>query len=68
MERRIEDVERLMDHLGIEKMHLIVHDWGGAIGMGFAGRHSDKIDRIAIAIELLSKHIPKRIAFLKFLI
>ena len=67
LERRIEDVERLMDHLGIEKMHLIVHDWGGAIGMGFAGRHSDKIDRIAILNSgaFLSKHIPKRIAFLK---
>ena len=67
LERRIEDVERLMDHLGIEKMHLIVHDWGGAIGMGFAGRHPDKIDRIAILNSgaFLSKHIPKRIAFLK---
>lgn len=67
LERRIEDIERLMDHLGIEKMHLIVHDWGGAIGMGFAERSSDKIDRIAILNSgaFLSKHIPKRIAFLK---
>jgi haloalkane dehalogenase len=56
-----------MDHLEVEKMHLIVHDWGGAIGMGFAGRHSNKIDRIAILNSgaFLSKHIPKRIAFLR---
>jgi pimeloyl-ACP methyl ester carboxylesterase len=67
LERRIQDIERLMDHLGIEKMHLIVHDWGGAIGMGYAGRYPEKIDRIAILNSgaFLSKHIPKRIAFLR---
>ena len=67
LERRIQDIERLIDHLGIKKMHLIVHDWGGAIGMGYAGRYPQKIDRIAILNSgaFLSKHIPKRIAFLR---
>ena len=32
----IENIERLIDHLGLSAITLAVHDWGGAIGMGLA--------------------------------
>lgn len=47
---RIEDVELLLDRLGVnEKITLVLHDWGGAIGMGFAARHPERIARIVLS-------------------
>jgi haloalkane dehalogenase len=47
--RRIDDLARLIDHLGMnEKITLVVHDWGGMIGMSWAARHPDKIARLVI--------------------
>jgi haloalkane dehalogenase len=36
---RIRDVEALIGSLNLKRVHLVVHDWGGAIGFGFAARH-----------------------------
>jgi haloalkane dehalogenase len=38
LERRIGDIEALVASLGLKRVHLVVHDWGGAIGFGFASR------------------------------
>ena len=35
---RIADIEALVQSLGLTRIHLVVHDWGGAIGFGFAMR------------------------------
>jgi len=35
----IENLGKLVDHLGLSRVSLIVHDWGGAIGFGWATRH-----------------------------
>jgi len=49
LEDRVNDLERLMDHLSLsEKISLVVHDWGGMIGMAWALRHPDRIRRIVI--------------------
>lgn len=46
---RVADVERLVDHLDLrEPMTLIVHDWGGMIGMSYAVRHPERIARIVL--------------------
>ena len=46
---RVDDLENLMTHLGLqEKITLIVHDWGGMIGVLYALRHLDKIARVVI--------------------
>lgn len=60
---RIADIEALVASLGLKRIHLIVHDWGGAIGFGFATRHPEMIGRIVIlnTAAFFSKHIPKRI-------
>ena len=61
---RISDVEALIASLQLKKVHLVVHDWGGAIGFGFAARHPELIGRIVIlnTAAFASPRIPFRIA------
>ncbi len=61
---RIADVEALLAHLGIGEFDLGVHDWGGAIGFGVAGRRPDRVGRILVTNTgaFLSERIPARIA------
>ncbi len=68
LQTRIADLEALASSLELSKIHLVVHDWGGAIGMGFAGRHPEKIGRIVIlnTAAFPSVHIPMRIAACRF--
>ncbi len=64
---RIADVEALLASLGITKIHLVVHDWGGAIGFGVAGHRPEDVGRIVVlnTAAFASKNIPKRIALCK---
>ena len=64
---RIADVEALVANLGLKRVHLVVHDWGGAIGFGFAVRHPELIGRLVIlnTAAFTSKRIPRRIALCK---
>ncbi|OQB96035.1 MAG: Haloalkane dehalogenase [Verrucomicrobia bacterium ADurb.Bin122] len=61
---RITDIEGLVNHLGLWKVHLVVHDWGGAIGSGWAVRRPERVGRIVIfnTGAFRSPHIPLRIA------
>ncbi|HRE81582.1 MAG TPA: alpha/beta fold hydrolase [Opitutaceae bacterium] len=61
---RIRDLEALMESLAPQTVDLVVHDWGGAIGFGWAGRHASKIRRIVIlnTAAFRSQDIPARIA------
>jgi haloalkane dehalogenase len=67
LKRRIDDVERLVDHLGISSFSLVVHDWGGAIGCGLAGRRPEALEKLLLlnTAAYHSKHIPLRIALVK---
>jgi cis-3-alkyl-4-acyloxetan-2-one decarboxylase len=62
--QRIQDVIALVNHLGLKKIDLVVHDWGGAIGFGVANQLPDLINRIVImnTAAFPSRHLPKRIA------
>ncbi|HEX2855406.1 MAG TPA: alpha/beta fold hydrolase [Opitutaceae bacterium] len=64
---RIADVEALVASLGLRRVHLVVHDWGGAIGFGFAAKHPELIGRLVIlnTAAFLSNDIPARIALCK---
>ncbi|MEN9635723.1 MAG: hypothetical protein RL077_4127 [Verrucomicrobiota bacterium] len=48
LDSRINDLDELVESLGLKKVHLVVHDWGGAIGFGWAARRPEKIGRIVI--------------------
>jgi cis-3-alkyl-4-acyloxetan-2-one decarboxylase len=65
--RRIADVEALVASLHVKQLDLVVHDWGGAIGFGFAARHPELIRRIVIlnTAAFASTHIPARIGVCK---
>ena len=46
---RIDDLEALLEEVApTGPVTLVVHDWGGAIGMGWAGRHPDRVERIVL--------------------
>jgi haloalkane dehalogenase len=58
LERRIDDLEALLESLGIQgRITLVVHDWGGMIGMGYANRHPEKIARLVI-LNTAAFHLP----------
>lgn len=46
---RVDDLERLLDSLGLRGgLTLVLHDWGGMIGMAYASRHPDRVRRLVI--------------------
>jgi len=59
LKSRIDDLEALLDNLEVkENITLVLHDWGGMIGMGYAARHPERIKRI-IASNTAAFHLPK---------
>ncbi|MBW2155695.1 MAG: alpha/beta fold hydrolase, partial [Deltaproteobacteria bacterium] len=49
LKSRVDDLEDLLDHLGIDKnITLVLHDWGGMIGMAYALRFQERIRRFVI--------------------
>ncbi len=44
----ISNLERLVDHLGLINITLVGHDWGGAIGFGWAARHPDRVKQLVL--------------------
>lgn len=49
LQQRIDDLEGFIDSLQLnEPFTLVVHDWGGMIGCGYAVRHPERIARMII--------------------
>jgi len=49
LESRIDDLEALLAHLGVTRdVTLVVHDWGGMIGFGWAMRYPEVVRRLVI--------------------
>ena len=68
LQSRIDDLDALLQHLGIDgPVTLALHDWGGAIGFGWALRDPARVKRLVVtntaAFPLpMAKRFPKRIA------
>jgi len=59
LSRRVDDLERLIDSLELqERITLVVHDWGGMIGMAWAVRHPGRVARIVV-LNTAAFHLPK---------
>lgn len=60
LSQHIDNLEKLVDHLKLDNITLVIHDWGGAIGMGFAVRHPELVKRLVIfnTAAFLSRKIP----------
>jgi pimeloyl-ACP methyl ester carboxylesterase len=48
LRNHIDNFTALLDHLQIERCVLVVHDWGGAIGMGWAGQHPERVAGLVV--------------------
>ena len=64
LKTHIDNTEKLLAELNIDKFSLVVHDWGGAIGMGLAARKSDRVKSIVVmnTAAFRSQSIPLRIS------
>lgn len=64
LEGHIQNLCRLVEHLDLRRITLVVHDWGGAIGLGMAGRLPDRVRALLITntAAFPAPHIPARIA------
>ena len=49
LKSRVDDLDALMEHLNLEKnVTLVLHDWGGMIGMAWALRRPERIKRLIV--------------------
>jgi haloalkane dehalogenase len=49
LQNRVDDLEALLNHLHVDRnMTLVLHDWGGIIGMALALRHPERISRLVL--------------------
>ncbi|MCB9778700.1 MAG: alpha/beta fold hydrolase [Alphaproteobacteria bacterium] len=68
LQGHVDNLEALVDHLGLTDITFIVHDWGGAIGMGVATRRPERVARLVITntAAFRSERIPLSIATVKW--
>lgn len=64
LDNHINNLEKLVKDLNLKDITLIVHDWGGAIGMGYATRNPNNIKKVVILNTgaFRSNQIPLRIS------
>ena len=48
LQHHIANLEALLLHLDVQNITLVVHDWGGPVGVGFAIRHPQHIKRLVL--------------------
>jgi len=72
LSNRVSDLTLFMDHLNLnEKIILIVHDWGGMIGLAWVLNNLSKIEKIIITNTSgfflpKNKNFPLRLALIKY--
>ncbi|UCD83115.1 MAG: alpha/beta fold hydrolase [Desulfobacterales bacterium] len=49
LQNRVDDLDYLLNELGVRRnITLILHDWGGMIGMAYAVRHPERVRRLVL--------------------
>ena len=48
LQDRLDDIGQLIEALDLRDLTLVVHDWGGAIGLGTAQRYPERVKRLVI--------------------
>jgi pimeloyl-ACP methyl ester carboxylesterase len=57
--QRVKDLEEFLEAKGITKdITLVLHDWGGAIGMSYARRHPEAVKKIVL-LNTSAFHLPE---------
>jgi pimeloyl-ACP methyl ester carboxylesterase len=64
----IGNLEHLVDHLNLDRFDLIVHDWGGPIGLAVAEKMADRVGRLVIfnTAAFRSQQMPPSIRIARF--
>jgi cis-3-alkyl-4-acyloxetan-2-one decarboxylase len=59
----IDNLKRLVQHLGIARYSLVAQDWGGAIGLGMATAEPECVDRVVLfnTAAFPPFYVPRRI-------
>jgi haloalkane dehalogenase len=71
LDRRVSDLDTFLSSLRLkEKITLVLHDWGGMIGMAWAVRHPERIGRIVVLNTAAffppdRKRLPLRLRFIR---
>jgi haloalkane dehalogenase len=65
-DRHVASIERLVLELGLERLTVVVHDWGGPIGLRVAVEHEARIDRLVILDTGISAGRPPSEMWLRF--
>jgi pimeloyl-ACP methyl ester carboxylesterase len=42
-------LDRLLDHLALDRVRLCLHDWGAAVGLSWAIAHPERVQRLVVA-------------------
>jgi pimeloyl-ACP methyl ester carboxylesterase len=59
LKNRVDDLTALLDELGVrQNVTLVLHDWGGMIGMAWAARHVEAVKRLVI-LNTAAFHLPR---------
>ncbi|MBS0624865.1 MAG: proline iminopeptidase-family hydrolase [Verrucomicrobia bacterium] len=64
LERFVEDLEELRSHLGLEKISILGHSWGGYLAMNYAIAHPESVDRL-ILLNSMTATFPELLTFLE---
>lgn len=64
LEQHVGNLARFVEQRDLRRITLLVHDWGGAIGMGMALKQPDRVERLVLLNTALfpPPYIPWRIA------
>ena len=47
--RHVESIERFRNEAGLDRVTLVVHDWGGLIGLAWACEHPDAVNALVLS-------------------
>ena len=63
LKQRVDDLDKLLEHLKVdERITLVLHDWGGMIGMAYASKYPERIARL-ILFNTAAFRLPDRKKF-----
>jgi proline iminopeptidase len=60
---QIEDLETVRAHVGVERMDLLGHSWGGYLVMAYAARHPERVSRLVVVDSAAPKLSDTKILF-----
>jgi haloalkane dehalogenase len=66
--QHVANLEKLVTQLELKDLALVMHDWGGAIGMGYATRHPQNVSRLVVFNTAAFYHpaVPWRIRICRY--